>query len=53
MHVHFYSYRSREEIKEVKKERDPIDTFKEKIIAAGLVTKEELKVYYQCMRGVP
>jgi len=37
------SYRTREEIQEVRKTRDPITGFKEKIISAGLATEEELK----------
>ena len=37
------SYRTREEIQEVRQTRDPITSFKEKIINAGLVNAEELK----------
>ncbi|KAJ9601406.1 hypothetical protein L9F63_000430 [Diploptera punctata] len=37
------SYRTREEIQEVRQTRDPVTSFKEKIIAAELVTAEELK----------
>ncbi|KAK7107526.1 probable pyruvate dehydrogenase E1 component subunit alpha, mitochondrial [Littorina saxatilis] len=37
------SYRSREEVQEVRQKRDPIILFKEKITGAGLVTDEELK----------
>lgn len=38
------SYRTREEIQEVRQTRDPITSFKEKIINANLATPEELKV---------
>lgn len=38
------SYRSRDEIQEVRQTRDPITSFREKITSAGLVTSEELKV---------
>lgn len=38
------SYRTREEIQEVRQTRDPIMLFKEKIVSSGLVTAEELKV---------
>ncbi|XP_049776491.1 pyruvate dehydrogenase E1 component subunit alpha, mitochondrial-like [Schistocerca cancellata] len=37
------SYRTREEIQEVRQTRDPITSFKEKIINAELATSEELK----------
>ncbi|KAL7630072.1 UNVERIFIED_CONTAM: hypothetical protein RMT77_019798 [Armadillidium vulgare] len=37
------SYRTREEIQEVRQTRDPIMLFKEKIVSSGLVTAEELK----------
>lgn len=37
------SYRSRDEIQEVRQKRDPITSFKEKIINAGLVTDAEIK----------
>nr|XP_018907664.1 PREDICTED: probable pyruvate dehydrogenase E1 component subunit alpha, mitochondrial [Bemisia tabaci] len=37
------SYRTRDEIQEVRQTRDPITSFKEKIINAGLVTPDELK----------
>uniref|UniRef100_A0A914RFV2 Dehydrogenase E1 component domain-containing protein n=1 Tax=Parascaris equorum TaxID=6256 RepID=A0A914RFV2_PAREQ len=36
-------YRTREEIQEVRKTRDPITGFKDKIVTAGLVTEDELK----------
>ncbi|MCP9263649.1 Pyruvate dehydrogenase E1 component subunit alpha [Dirofilaria immitis] len=38
------SYRSRDEVQQIRKTRDPIAGFKDKIIAAGLVSEEELKV---------
>ncbi|VDL77315.1 unnamed protein product [Nippostrongylus brasiliensis] len=37
------SYRTREEIQEVRKHSDPITGFKSRIITAGLVTEDELK----------
>lgn len=38
------SYRTRDEIQEVRQTRDPITSFREKIITSGLTTAEELKV---------
>lgn len=38
------SYRTREEVQEVRQTRDPITSFKEKITSNGLCTLEELKV---------
>uniref|UniRef100_A0A1Q3FZN0 Pyruvate dehydrogenase E1 component subunit alpha n=1 Tax=Culex tarsalis TaxID=7177 RepID=A0A1Q3FZN0_CULTA len=37
------SYRTRDEIQEVRQTRDPISSFKDKIITAGLVTADEIK----------
>lgn len=37
------SYRSREEVKEVREKRDPIITFKDKLLSSNLATAEELK----------
>lgn len=37
------SYRSREEVQEVRQTRDPITQFKDKIISAGLLTADEIK----------
>ncbi|RZB41726.1 E1 dh domain containing protein [Asbolus verrucosus] len=37
------SYRTRDEIQEVRQTRDPITSFKEKIISTNLVTADELK----------
>lgn len=38
------SYRSRDEIQEVRQKRDPITSFKERILTTGLVTEAEIKV---------
>lgn len=38
------SYRTRDEIQEVRQTRDPITSFREKIISRELATAEELKV---------
>ena len=38
------SYRTREEIQEVRQSRDPITSFKDKLLNSGLATAEELKV---------
>lgn len=38
------SYRTRDEVQEVRQTRDPITSFKEKIISSNLVTTEEIKV---------
>lgn len=37
------SYRSRDEVQEVRAKRDPITSFKDRIIEAGLVTADEIK----------
>lgn len=39
------SYRTRDEVQEVRQTRDPITSFKEKIISSNLVTAEEIKVF--------
>lgn len=44
------SYRTREEIQEVRQTRDPITSFKDKIITAGLVTNDDLKQIEQEIR---
>jgi len=44
------SYRTREEIQEVRKTRDPITGFKEKIVSAGLATEDELKAMEKDVR---
>ena len=38
------SYRSRDEIQEVRQTRDPITSFRERIVSSNLATPEELKV---------
>lgn len=38
------SYRTRDEIQKVRQTRDPIASFKEKILKAKLVSEDELKV---------
>lgn len=45
------SYRSRDEIQEVRQTRDPITSFREKITSTGLVTVEELKKIEAQIRG--
>ena len=37
------SYRTREEIQEVRQNRDPITSFREKLVSSGLADSEELK----------
>jgi pyruvate dehydrogenase E1 component alpha subunit len=37
------TYRNKEEIQEVRKHRDPIIRFKDRIVSAGVTTEEELK----------
>lgn len=37
------SYRTRDEVQEVRQTRDPISSFKDKIVTAGLVTADEIK----------
>uniref|UniRef100_A0A183D8R9 E1_dh domain-containing protein n=1 Tax=Gongylonema pulchrum TaxID=637853 RepID=A0A183D8R9_9BILA len=41
--IALYSYRTRDEVQEVRKTRDPITGFRDKIIAAELATEDELK----------
>lgn len=38
------SYRTRDEVQEVRQTRDPITSFKEKILAHELATPDQLKV---------
>lgn len=38
------SYRTREEVKQMREKRDPIKMFREKVTSTGLVTAEKLKV---------
>lgn len=40
------SYRTREEIQEVRLSRDPITSFKEKMLNSNLASADELKVSY-------
>ena len=40
------SYRTREQIQEVRQKRDPITGFKDRVIGCGLMTAEEIKVSY-------
>lgn len=40
------SYRTRDEIQEVRQSRDPITSFREKILNANLTTPEEIKVEF-------
>lgn len=40
------SYRTREEVQEVRQTRDPITSFRQKIMDAGFITQDELKVTY-------
>lgn len=47
-----YSYRKREDIQEVRKTRDPITGFKDKIVTANLVTEEELKAIPDYIRAL-
>merc|ERR1711860_180703 len=44
------SYRTRDEVQEMRQTRDPILGFKEKIVAAGLVDADELKQMEQEIR---
>lgn len=37
------SYRTRDEVQEVRQTRDPITQFKDKVVDAGLITNDELK----------
>lgn len=38
------SYRKKEEVLEIRKHHDPINKFKEKILACGMVTEEEIQI---------
>jgi hypothetical protein len=40
-----FSYRTREEVQDVRKSRDPITSFRDKLVQAKLATEEEFKVY--------
>jgi len=41
------SYRTRDEVQDVRKSRDPITGFRDKIVGAGLVSQEEVKMIEQ------
>jgi len=43
------SYRTREEIQEVRQKRDPITSFKELCIELGLITTDEVKVSWKAV----
>lgn len=43
------SYRTREEVQEVRQKRDPVTSFKEKIIEAGFVTADEIRVSFSSL----
>lgn len=51
------SYRTRDEIQEVRQTRDPVTSFKEKIISTNLVSADEIKVlrftkfFLKCFRN--
>lgn len=40
------SYRTRDEIQEVRQTRDPLTSFKERLLSSNLATAEELKVVH-------
>ena len=42
--VFVLSYRTRDEIQEVRQTRDPITSFKDKILSSNLATSDEIKV---------
>ena len=44
------SYRSRDEVQEVRQTRDPITGFRDRIVGAGLVTQQEVKKIEQQVR---
>uniref|UniRef100_A0A5S6Q7A9 Pyruvate dehydrogenase E1 component subunit alpha n=1 Tax=Trichuris muris TaxID=70415 RepID=A0A5S6Q7A9_TRIMR len=45
------SYRTREEIQEVRKHRDPITGFREKVVSGGLIDEEEAKAIEKEVRS--
>ena len=45
------SYRTRDEIQQVRKTRDPITGFKDRIVTSGLVTEDELKAIDKRVRS--
>jgi len=44
------SYRSRDEVQEVRQSRDPITGFRDRIVGAGLVTQQEVKKIEQTVK---
>jgi len=47
------SYRTREQIQEVRTKRDPITGFKDRVIACELMTAEEIKVCFHLFTVTP
>jgi pyruvate dehydrogenase E1 component alpha subunit len=45
-------YRTREEVQEVREKHDPIDTFGQRLVKAGIATDEELKAVDKDVRAV-
>ena len=43
------SYRTRDEIQEIRQKRDPINGFKERLVGLELATQAELKVCHSLM----
>lgn len=50
LHLPSCSYRTREEIQEVRQSRDPITSFKDRLLTGGLATSEQLKEIDQEVR---
>merc|ERR1711860_242552 len=44
------SYRTRDEVQEVRQSRDPITGFRDRIVGAGLVTQQEVKKIEQTVK---
>lgn len=42
----YVSYRTRDEVKEIRSNLDPISSFRDKLIEAGMVDKQEIKVRF-------
>lgn len=49
--TYFSSYRTREEVQEVRQNRDPIGLFKSRIISSALVTEDDLKVFISVIKS--
>ena len=47
-----FSYRTREEVQDVRKSRDPITSLRDKLLQAKLATEEEFKVLYSFRRSL-